>query len=226
MCSETPNWYLLDNIIFNQLKGLELDHLKSISHFKKMSKNEIIYFNEDPSLRIYLIINGTLKICHEDASGKEIISEMLTDGDVFGQLDFSENQKNNKKEYARVLSDGLKICYFEAEKFETALNDFPNLYKVYSSLLLNKLNSFQSKYKDLIFKSLETRIEEFFIRYAKHHAQNKNGKMVAEMMLTHQEIADYTAGSRQSVTTVINRMIDDGKIEYEGRKKVIFHFVV
>jgi CRP-like cAMP-binding protein len=224
--SEKTNWYLHDNALFNQLNDLEMGHLKSISNFKKLSKNEVVFFNEDPTLRIYLIENGTLKICHEDESGKEIISEMLTDGDVFGHLDFEHNIKDQKNEYARVLSDGLKICYFEVEQFEKALINFPNLYKVYSSLLLNKLNSFQSKYKDLIFKSLETRIEEFFKRYAQHHAITKNGKLVAEMMLTHQEIADYTAGSRQSVTTVINKMISDGKIEYDGRKKVIFKFVV
>ena len=40
------------------------------------------------------------------------------------------------------------------------------------------------------------------------------------MVLTHQEIADYTASSRQSVTSIINKLVEQGKIIYVGRKKV------
>jgi CRP/FNR family transcriptional regulator, cyclic AMP receptor protein len=81
--------------------------------------------------------------------------------------------------------------------------------------------SFKQKYEDLIFKDVDTRVNDFFMRYAKFHGKLVNGKTEIPMMLTHQEIADYTATSRQSVTTIINKMVEKGIIVYEGRKKVI-----
>ena len=41
------------------------------------------------------------------------------------------------------------------------------------------------------------------------------------MYLTHQDIANYTAASRQTVSTIINELIKDGRIVYDGRKKVV-----
>jgi CRP/FNR family cyclic AMP-dependent transcriptional regulator len=68
---------------------------------------------------------------------------------------------------------------------------------------------------------VNTRVIDFFKHYALHHAKKINGILEMEMILTHQEIADYTAASRQSVTSIINKLIAQGKIVYEGRKKVI-----
>jgi CRP-like cAMP-binding protein len=57
--------------------------------------------------------------------------------------------------------------------------------------------------------------------YARHHGKKKQDAIEMEMLLTHQDIADYTASSRQSVTTIINKLMEEGKIVYDGRKKVI-----
>jgi CRP/FNR family cyclic AMP-dependent transcriptional regulator len=212
--------------LFQDLPALELAALKSISNMHKQKKADAIFYNENTSQRIYLVIDGTLKVCSEDETGKEIISEMLAAGDIFGQFDFGLREQSDKREYARVLSDGAKMICFKVDDFQRMLEKHPNLFYLYSTLLLEKITAFERKYKDLIFKSLEQRVDDFFKRYAKHHSQIKDGKSSADMMLTHQEIADYTAGSRQSVTTIINKMITDGKIEYIGRKSVVFNFVV
>ena len=212
--------------LLKDLPPLELEALKSISNMHKVKKTECIFFNENTSQRIYLVIDGTLKVCSEDEVGKEIISEMLVAGDIFGQFDFGLREQSEKREYARVLSDGAKLICFRVDDFQKMLALHPNLFYLYSTLLLEKITAFERKYKDLIFKPLEKRVDDFFRRYAQYHASHKNGKLRAEMMLTHQEIADYTAGSRQSVTTIINKMIAEGTIEYIGRKEVVFNFVV
>ncbi len=212
--------------LLKDLPPQELEALKSISNMHKVKKSDCIFFNENTSQRIYLVIDGTLKVCSEDEVGKEIISELLTVGDIFGQFDFGLREQSEKREYARVLSDGAKLICFRVDDFQKMLALYPNLFYLYSTLLLEKITAFERKYKDLIFKPLEKRVADFFRRYAKHHASHKNGKLHAEMMLTHKEIADYTAGSRQSVTTIINSMIADKTIEYVGRKEVVFNFVI
>ena len=101
------------------------------------------------------------------------------------------------------------------------LRNNPNLSIKYADVVNEKLVSFQQKYEDLIFKDVDTRVLDFFRRYAKHHGKTIGNRVEMEMLLTHRDIADYTASSRQSVTTIINKLEEKGKLIYEGRKKVI-----
>jgi CRP-like cAMP-binding protein len=143
--------------------------------------------------------------------------DQLSDAEVDGLCIISSYKKGNKndiiffsendKKRLYTIKQGiLKICHHDKDGKE---------------VITEKLVSFQQKYTDLIFKDVHTRVIDFFKQYAAHHAKKVNNTLEMEIILTHQEIADYTAASRQSVTRVINKLIVQGKIIYEGRKKVI-----
>lgn len=221
MREEIKYWCLKNHKLFDQLTGEDVDALCVMSNYKQGDKNDIIYFSETDKKRLYVIKHGILKICHQDKDGKEVITELLTEHDIFGYISLNDSEKNSNEQYAIVLSDKLSICSFEIEKFKSVLQKNSNLSIKYSSLLNEKLVSFQQKYSDLVFKDVNTRVAEFFKRYASYHAKSLNGVLEMEMVLTHQEIADYTASSRQSVTSIVNKLVEEGKIIYEGRKKVI-----
>ena len=221
MREEIKYWYLKNHKLFDHLSDNEVDTLCIMSSFKQGDKNDVIYFSDTDKKRLYTIKHGILKICHQDKDGKEVITELLTEHDIFGYISLNDTEINTSEQYAVVLSDRLSICSFEVEKFKTVLQNNTDLSIKYSALINEKLVSFQQKYSDLIFKDVNTRVAEFFKRYASHHAQTVNGVLEMDMILTHQEIADYTASSRQSVTSIVNKLVKEGKIIYEGRKKVI-----
>ena len=217
MVSDNKYWYLRNHKLFDQLSSKEIEQLGIISNMKNATKNELILFSESEIKRIFFLKVGTVKICRKDESGKEIITEMLTEGDIFGHLYSS----GNSHEYAKVLSDQVKLCFFEASNFMNVLRNNTDLSIKYADMVNEKLFSFQQKYEDLVFKDVDTRVLDFFKKYAKHHGKKTVNGIEMEMLLTHQDIADYTASSRQSVTTIINRLTEKGKLIYDGRKKVI-----
>lgn len=217
MTQDNKYWYLRNHKLFDQLNSKEVEDLCIVSNMKNAEKNDVIYFSESEVKKIFILKVGTVKICREDDSGKEMITEMLTEGDIFGHL----NTSGNRYEYAKVLSDHVRLCFFEVPNFMNVLQNNPTLSIKFADVVNEKLISFQQKYEDLVFKDVDTRVLDFFRRYAKHHGKINGNTIEMEMMLTHQDIADYTASSRQSVTTIINRLVEKGKIVYEGRKKVI-----
>jgi CRP/FNR family transcriptional regulator len=217
MAQDNKYWYLRNHKLFEQLSSSEVEELCIISDMKNAKKNDVIPFSDSEIKKMFILKVGTVKICREDKNGKEIITEILTEGDIFGHINPSAKQV----EYAKVLSDNIKLCYFETSNFATVLKKNPILSIKYTDAVNEKLISFQQKYEDLIFKDVDTRVTDFFKRYAKHHGKLNGKSIEMEMMLTHQDIADYTASSRQSVTTIINKLIEEGKVIYEGRKKVI-----
>lgn len=217
MSSDNKYWYLRNHRLFDQLTSKEVEDLCIISNMKNAKKNETIFFSESEIKKVFILKLGTVKICKEDANGREIITEMLTEGDIFGHI----NSSGTRSEYAKVLSDDVKLCFFEVDNFKRVLQNNPALSVKYTDAVNEKLISFQQKYEDLVFKDVDTRVHDFFKRYAKNHGKFDGKKAEMEMLLTHQDIADYTASSRQSVTTIINRLAEKGKLIYEGRRKVI-----
>ena len=198
-----------------------MESLCLITAYKKGNKNDSIHFSQTDLKRLYTIKEGSIKICYQDDNGKEVISEILTEHDIFGYINLSEIEPRKLNEYAQVLSDSVKICSFEIDKFKQVIQNNNFLSIKYSALINQKLVSFQQKYADLIFKDAKTRILEFFKRYAEHHATEISRRFEMDMLLTHQEIAEYTATSRQTVSSIINELIRDEVLIYQGRKKVI-----
>lgn len=220
MRQELKYWHLKNHKLFDHLTDEELESLCLITAYKKGSKNEVIHFSQSDYKRLYTVKEGSIKICFQDENGKEVITEILTEHDIFGYINLSETEPQKIHEYAQVLSDSVKICSFEIDKFKTVLQNNNSLSIKYSALIDQKLVSFQQKYADLIFKDARTRIQEFFKRYAQHHGKQTAFGWEMEMLLTHQEIAEYTATSRQTVTSIINELIREKIIAYDGRKKV------
>ena len=217
MVQNNKYWYLRNHKLFDQLNSEEIEELCIISNMKNAEKNDVIFFNDSEIKKIYILKVGTVKICREHENGKEIITEILTQGDIFGHI----NNSSSRIEYAKVLSEEVRLCFFEVDNFMKVLKNNPGLSVSFTDVVNEKLVTFQQKYEDLIFKDVDTRVLAFFRKYAKHHGKKEGDSMVMDMMLSHQDIADYTAASRQSVTTIINRLAEQGKVVYEGRKKVI-----
>ncbi len=221
MTQEIKYWHLKNHILFDHLTDDELEQLCLITAYKKGNKNDIIHFSQTDYKRLYTLKEGSIKICFQDENGREVITEILTEHDIFGYTNLSDTEPQKINEYAQVLSESVKICSFEIDKFKSVLQNNNSLSIKYSALIDQKLVTFQQKYADLIFKDARTRIQEFFKKYALHHGKETSLGWEMEMLLTHQEIAEYTATSRQTVTSIINDLIRENRIVYDGRKKVL-----
>ena len=221
LLKETKYWYLANHKLFSDLPEESINELSIISNYKKLLKNDRIDFSENEKKKVYSIKEGTLKICCQNEKGKEIILEMLVEGDLFGQITLDDKITKNNEEYAIVLTDELKLCSFETDQLKLVLEKNPDLSIRYTNSVTDKLNSFQNKYIDLIFKDAYTRVADFFKRYAHYSVGVSSKRAEMRMLLTHQEIGDYTAISRQTVTDIINSLEQEGKIVYLDRKNVI-----
>lgn len=222
MTENIKYWYLRNHKLFDMLNDLEIQDLCIISNYKNAQKDETIHFSDTDIKKLYIVKEGTVKVCYQDEEGKEIITEILTDHDIFGCVHFSNKNTPQRYEYAKALSKSISLCSFEIEKFKQVLEKNPCLMLKYTSVIGEKLISFQQKYSDIIFKDVEARLIDFFREYARNHGKERiDGSTEMSMLLTHQEIAEYIASSRQSVTSAISKLEEEGKLQYKNRKIIV-----
>lgn len=220
METNSKYWHLRNHNMFSQLNEEEIGNLCIISAYKKAKKNEIIYFSNQDLDRLYILKEGRIKIAYYDENDTEVISEILMEGDIFGEVSLRKSQGENH-EFAQAISDEVSMCSFTLENFKELLRQNPDLAITYSQKIGDKLRNINTKYSDLICKDVKERVLAFFRRNAMQEGKRKGDRVELNMYLTHQDIANYTASSRQTVSTIIGDLEKAGKLTYQGRKKVI-----
>ncbi|MBX9783054.1 MAG: Crp/Fnr family transcriptional regulator [Chitinophagaceae bacterium] len=205
------NYDLWAHITDEEYKELNLVH-----HFIEAPKGEYIYFDSHNHNKLYFLKGGTIKIGHIDNDGKEVIKEIVREGEVFGQFTLERNNLNG--EFARAYKSDVSLCAFTIEDFEQLLKKKPELAFHFSKQVGLKLHRFQNRLLNLLNKDVRTRLINFLIMFSKEEGETTDGDaFVIHNFLTHEDIAQLIASSRQTVTTMLNEMEAEGLLAVTRR---------
>jgi CRP-like cAMP-binding protein len=219
MSTETNLWHLEN---FNLLKALSLvEKMKMAKKIKdsKMKKNEYIYFPEDPSSSIFFLKKGRVKIGAYSDDGKEIIKAILGPGEIFGELSLIGESK--RKDFAVALDSDVVLCAMGIKDMEEMMGDNPTLSLRVTKLIGVRLQKIERRLESLIFKDARTRIIDFIVDLGREKGKAIGKEILVKHNLTHQDMANLTATSRQTVTTILNELKENNLIHFERNKFLI-----
>jgi CRP-like cAMP-binding protein len=98
---ETVYSLLRDIPLFDELSTGELSAIKSILHRREYSPGEVLFYQGNPGVGMYIIQEGTIEIVYEPTS--DTLAE-LTDGDFFGELALLNETPRSATAVARTES--------------------------------------------------------------------------------------------------------------------------
>ncbi|MDB5271751.1 MAG: Crp/Fnr family transcriptional regulator [Chitinophagaceae bacterium] len=202
--------------LFRQLTYKECSELNIVSGFMKKKKNEFIYLNSLRNDRLYFLKKGYIKIGVYDKEGNEKIKEVLNQGDIFGQLSLEGD--TGEQEFAQVIKSEAQICSFTVEDFERILLKRPDLAISYTKLVGLKIKALQSRITSIIYKDVKSRIVDFFIYLAQKERKGTEDELAFKNYLTHAEVASLVGCTRQTATTFINKLEEEGLLEFSRQQ--------
>ncbi|TAH05084.1 MAG: Crp/Fnr family transcriptional regulator [Sphingobacteriales bacterium] len=191
--------------IFAEINDQEYEELNLIHRFIEADKGEYIYFESAYHNKLYFIKDGHIKIGYIDDNGNEIIKEIISKGEVFGQFTLEKDNLNG--EFAQAYKTGVSLCAFNIEDFEQLLQKKPYMALKYSKQVGNKLRQIENRLVNLLNKDVKTRLLYFFKQLAQQEdAVQTTSGICLPNYLTHDDIAKLIGSSRQTVTTLINEL--------------------
>ncbi|MCK4903189.1 MAG: Crp/Fnr family transcriptional regulator [Candidatus Marinimicrobia bacterium] len=214
MAEKTKIWYLQN---FNLIKGMDessMDMMDQKSKMKKSSKREIIYFPEERSDNIYMLKEGKVKISRVSEDGKKMTLHLIGPGEIFGESAILGQDK--RENIAEVVEDAV-ICSINRTMFQEMLTNNPKLNLSINKFIGVRIRKIQAHVEDLVFKDAKERVVAFLKRYAKTFGKEMIDGWMVRPFLTHQEIADLTATSRQTVNSILNDLVSNQDIKYTRR---------
>ena len=215
---EAKTSFLRQFPLFEMLSEAELNRLSEMMEHKVKPRYSFIYMPEDPSDTIFFLAKGTIKIGTHSLDGKEVIKSLIHPMAMFGELGLIG--ESERQDFAQALKEDVHLYVLKVEDFKKLMRNNFELCSKVMLLFGNRLMRAENKLESLIFKDARTRIIEFIKDAMLKRGRRIGYEMLLKHSLTHQDIANITCTSRQTVTLVLNELKKSDLI-YFNRGKIL-----
>ncbi len=193
--------------LFSLLNEDELDQLNNARLEVNFKKGEIIYKQGTPLTHIVIINNGFGKIYREGPDGRNLILTYTKNYDLNGGVGVFIDLRH----YSSLMAvTDCGACFIEINAFKKVLKSnhiFMDAYlREFSQRVLHTYNQFAI----LTQKNMEGRMAESILFLKNEIFKNGSIKHVSK-----QDLAEYTAMTRESAIRVLKDFKDNGLIEIE-----------
>lgn len=198
-----------------QLSAAAVKLLATYGRVKVYPKNTLLIYVGTPSPACYVVLSGRIRVYVSAASGKELTLMMPGLGEPFGDLGLIEEAPYMGT--AVTLTPSTLVVVPRA-CFLVCLAEHPDLAMQFLRLATQRIDHLTSLAKSLAFADVHSRITALLSALA----QEREGALVVEQRLTHQEIADMIGATRETVCRVMKELYGSGCIALEnGQIRVV-----
>lgn len=201
---------ILMNIeLFSSLTERELLEISEKITVKEFLKNETILREEDTSEYMYIIVFGKAKAFRTSLSGKETILAIHGEGDHFGELSLIDGK--TAPATVSALENSL-VALISRDDFFALLYEHRKLMEKLFEFLCRRIRESWKLVQILNFKNASHRVKMLFLMLSEEHGRKTKDGIIIMVRLTHQDIADMTGLTRETVTRVLDKWRKDKTI--------------
>lgn len=218
MAREAALWYFESVNLYNLLCPHKVKAMAERHVFHHYKKDQFIYFPDEEASHIYMISEGRVRIGHYTDDGKEIISSILTVGEIFGELALAGEVK--RRDFAQAM-ENTTVCPLSISELKELMYGDRELSFSLLKLVGLRLMKLERKLELLVFKDARTRVIEFLKDTASWKGKKVGFETLIPTKLTHKDIAALTGTSRQTVTTILNELKEQNLINFDRRRILV-----
>jgi len=180
-------------------------------------KGTVIYYQNHPTMYIYIVDKGRVNLSILSKEGDEKCLYIATGGCMFGEIVFVENYPNCAQ--ATAMSD----CYLyriKGEDFMSSLSDTATMLSVLR-MLSTKVRLLTGQLELLSFYDTVYRICELLDYLAAQYGVETGEGTLIGMRFTHQELANLAGATRVTITNSLNELEKAGIVLKDKGKYLI-----
>lgn len=199
-----------DSILTSEISQKALDLMAQKSRIVNYPNKTIIYYQDEPNEKFYLIRDGKVKISKFTAEGKEVTVEIMGNGEAFGYVSLLENDTCECTVTTLTDTEILVMGKFD---FQEMLEDYPELFRGLLTCTCHRLRSAYQHIETISASNAKQRVARILLEMARQEGQYKDSKLTFKSRLTHQELANLAGTSRETVTRVLTYLKQKGFIK-------------
>ncbi|APT89867.1 Crp/Fnr family transcriptional regulator [Corynebacterium sphenisci DSM 44792] len=176
-------------------------------------------FNEgEPGDRLYIIIDGKVKLARHSADGRENLLTIMGPSDMFGELSIFDPGPRTS---SAVCVTEVNAASMNSDLLNRWVDAHPGISSQLLRMLARRLRRTNNSLADLIFTDVPGRVAKALLGLANRFGQQEGGNLRVTHDLTQEEIAQLVGASRETVNKALAEFAHRGWIRIEGKSVLI-----
>ncbi len=186
---------------------------------RRFRAKDIIFVPGDPDDQLYFLLEGTVRLYKIYGDYKEATTALLKDGGVFGTLSLVEGRWQDV--FAEAVADA-RVAGVQKSALTEVINRRPELAMKLFSSFSERLRQSEEVIESLLHREVSTRLATLLLNLGDRFGEpEQRGGTLLNVRLTHQELANMIASTREAVSKVMSEFQRDGFAEVRKRKIVL-----
>jgi CRP-like cAMP-binding protein len=182
---------LRNHALFGQLPPAVIEHLGSYMKRRRLPRGSTIFEKDDPGSGLMGILSGSVKISVPSADGRDIVLNIMHEGEIFGEIALLDGHPRTAD--ATAMTD-CELMVIERRDFIPFLHSQPELAIEIIKTLCSRLRRTTDQVQDLSFLNLPTRLAKALLRLTDAEAPGPTAKVT----ITQREVSQIIGRSRES----------------------------
>ncbi len=216
---ETKKFQIIKGIpIFSSLTEKELKEIESLFNEEVVKKDEYIFWEGDPSNWLYVVSEGKVRVLKQSASGKDIILEIISSGDLFGGVAVLDKRPYPASAQAMENSKILKLSRSNILKI---LDSYPTVAIDTVTYMGKRLRDAHEMMRSLAAERVEKRIATILLRLAEKIGIKEPSGIRLDINLTRLDLAEMAGTTVETAIRVMSKFGKGGLVDSHAKKIVI-----
>ena len=203
---------LARTLMFRSLSGEDRKRLAGVSLVKAYEKGNVVFSEGDPSSFLYTVSSGRVKVVKLAPNGKEVILEILGEGDPLGAVVAYEGRPYP----ATAIAIERTLCVLVQRKpFMDLLERHPSLVRGYLVGLTQRIVELTRRIPEVSGGRVETRLAHLFLKLAERMGRPRSDGSFIPMPLSRLELAELTGTTVETSIRIMSRWAKEGIVRTE-----------
>jgi CRP/FNR family transcriptional regulator, cyclic AMP receptor protein len=204
--------------LFTALDDSGAEALRSSMTEVHVHKGESVFEEGDPGDRLYVIVEGKVKLGVTSPDGRENLHAILGPGEMFGELSLFD--PSPRRATATAVSD-CTLLGLGQTNLRGWLTGRPEVAEALLQALAQRLRRTSDALSDLVFSDVPGRVAKALLDLADRFGVQTPEGVVVTHDLTQEELAQLVGASRETVNKALADFASRGWIELESRQVTI-----
>jgi CRP/FNR family transcriptional regulator len=204
--------------IFSSLTERELKAIDPLFLEEGFKKDDYIFWEGDPSNWLYVVAEGKVRILKHSVSGKDIILEILSVGDIFGGVAVLD--KIPYPASAQAMEDSRILKLSRTNLFKI-LDRYPTVALDTVTYMGKRLRDAHEMMRSLAAERVERRIAALLLRLAEKIGIEESGGIRLDINLTRLDLAELAGTTVETAIRVMSKFGKDGLVKSRSKRIVI-----
>jgi CRP-like cAMP-binding protein len=204
--------------MFANLPPEQLQRVADRLHQRLVPAGTEIITQEEPGDTVFLVMEGSVKVCRRRPEGGEVILSVLGSGELVGEMSVADGLDR----WASVATlEDSRVLWMDGESFRSLLGEIPIVRSRLIELLCRRVRLADDRLETLAAFDVEGRVACVLLSLARQHGEPKpGGGTRIPVPLSQADIAAMTGASRVRVNLILARFRRYGWITLDGRRRM------